>query len=169
MGLLAEGVQLIPDATVLVQLVIFLITSAVLTTLVFHPALHTHERRHDKTVGDTHRAEALLQKASEKIDQHAARIHEAKTKGSQIKESLRSEGFRTAQQIMEKARAEGLARIEEYRADLNTQLNKVRGELDATTATLATTMATKILERQTQLKTRDEHGTHDGNTTPDIH
>ena len=144
----AAGNFLVPDATFIAELVVFLIILGVLGRYVL-PRLQTAMRERQelvrKQIEDSEEAKHKLAEA-EKAYQNA--LNEARTEAAQIRENARAEAQRTLEELRTQAQEESariVARGDEQRA---AQRSAIVRELRAEIGTLAVELSEKIVDQR---------------------
>jgi len=81
----------LPDYTIIIQFVIFLLTWMIIGRLLFKPIASLLEERRRKTGGARQEAERLLEKVEELSSEYQARIEKVKKEVSKESERMRKE------------------------------------------------------------------------------
>jgi F0F1-type ATP synthase membrane subunit b/b' len=149
MFLAEASIQLVPDGTLLLHLVMVGVMVAVLNRTLLRPINQILSEREKQIAGRLKEAQALAAETQEKLRKYNDTLREA-----------RAEGYR----LLEKERAESLKQREEKQREYREQLSKevaaqveatrkqeqsVKSELDAQAAALGSLISSQILRRRT--------------------
>ena len=147
MFLAEASIQLVPDGTLLLHLVMVGVMVAVLNRTLLKPVNHILSEREKQIAGRLKEAQALEAETQEKLRKYNDTLREA-----------RAEGYR----LLEKERAESLKQREEKQRQYREQLSKqvaaqveatrkqeqsVKSELEAQAAALGNLISSQILRR----------------------
>lgn len=135
------------NATLLLQLAMFLLLLAWLSTFLFSPFLRLYDERERRIEGAAGEAKQLRAGADEKAGLIEARMREAQDEARQILHALRDKATARERTIVEEARAAAQSRIEDARADLFAVTEEVRGTLRDDARALADDIVEKVLNR----------------------
>ena len=135
------------NATLLLQLALFLLLLAWLSTFLFSPFLRLYDERERRIEGAAGEAKRLRRGAAEKADLIDARMRDAQEEARKILQSLREKGMAKERAIVEDARAAAQGRIDDARADLFAVTEEVRGTLRDDARALADDIVAKMLNR----------------------
>lgn len=145
--LLSAEIQLLPDKTFFLQLVLFLVVAVSLNHFVFKPVLKILNLRKMRTKGDRAKIEELMTKTQNLIKEYEAKMKEAKIEGVKIKEAIRREGEGQGQKIVHEAKQASLEQIEKIKQEIEMESKKASEQLEQQAKTLGKDMAEKILGR----------------------
>ncbi len=146
--LLSEGIQLLPDITIVAQLVIFLTVMVALNRFVFKPVLRILELRKSKTKGEREKLEAINQKTEKLVQEYEAKIQEARQEGLKMKEAIRKEGGTQAQKIIHEAKKTSLNELGNIREEIEKAAQQSSKKLEEEAEVLSQSLAEKVLGRQ---------------------
>jgi F-type H+-transporting ATPase subunit b len=135
------------NATLLVQLAMFLFLLAFLSRFLFGPLLKLVEEREKRIEGAASEAKLLRASADQAagtIDEQMAKAH---ADAKRVLQDLREKGAATEREHVEKARADAAARLEDARAELFAASEDARKRLKAEAATLANDVVARVLGR----------------------
>lgn len=135
------------NATLLLQLALFLLLLAWLSSFLFSPFLRLYEERDRRIEGAAAEAKHLRAGADEKAGLIEARMREAQDEARKILHELRENAQARERQIVEEARRKAQARLEDARADLFALTDEVRGKLKDDAQALADDIVAKVLKR----------------------
>lgn len=148
--LLSSEINLFPDQTVFVQLLIFLSVLAALNILVFKPLLKVLQLRRSKTEGDLKRIGEVQAKAMTVMKEYEGKIKEARLEAFRMKEEIRREGESEATRIIQEARQAGLAQVEKIKREIEDSCKMAEKDLELQSEILSRSIAEKVLGRSLQ-------------------
>lgn len=135
------------DASLLIQLGLFLIFFLVMRSLVFKPVLDTIEKRAEKTEKTRREARTLSARSEELSARYEEEMAAARAKAASAKAALRSEGIAAREQIVGEARAATSKSLDEVRVNVEKQFGTAREQMLAQVDELARMVAARILGR----------------------
>ncbi len=141
-------IDLLPNATVVVQWVIFMMALVTLHFGIFRPILHLLEERKNRTEGEKETAETLEKKTVEISDRCGKRLEEARLEGSRKKEEIRGAGEKQVEEILKRTRAEMDKRLSETRQTIDKEVKEASFLLRQQARDLSKEIASKILGRE---------------------
>jgi F-type H+-transporting ATPase subunit b len=116
----AESIQLIPDGTLLIHIVIIISMVFVLNRLLFKPVLRTLRDREARTHGRTDEARETVRKVGEILSSYENSLRQA-----------RAEGYGFLEQQQSEANGERQLRVAEVRREVEEQLGQEKNEIQA--------------------------------------
>ncbi len=143
----AAGIEVIPDSSVVIQVVNFIFLIWVLNIILYKPIRKIVAERKNKVEGLESRITSLNQDALEKDQAYGSGIKDARTKGLADKEAMiqsaEEEEKRVVREITEKAQAD----LTEIRKKIIADTEKVKTILQKEVDTFAAEIGQKILGR----------------------
>ncbi|MEN6620147.1 MAG: ATP synthase F0 subunit B [Smithella sp.] len=143
-------VTVIPDITLLYQMVIFIALIFILNALLYKPILSIIERR-KKHVDELENEIKLF---NDSVDNKAAEYEEklklAKAKASDLKKEIIKEGTDQAKVIVDAVRNEIPVMMQEFQQKLDKEVQAARQTLDGQARRLSLEIAEKVLGRSVQ-------------------
>jgi len=136
--------DLLPDATLAIQMVIFLVVYGVLKSVLFDPYLDLLQRRDAQTVDAGEELDALqarIDSLQAKID---ARLQEAQQEGRRQREAILAEAKAKADQILSQAQSEAQEKLATTAKELGNSRDDVHAEAARELDTLAAQAAAKL-------------------------
>lgn len=139
--------NLLPDASMLVILVIFWITYWILKKFLFQPIMEILRERRETVETARAEHEAAAEQAETKIDAEREKLNRARVEAAARRDELRkaAEGHREA--VLDETREETDARLRAAQAELEREVATQRETLETRARDLADRMADKLLER----------------------
>ncbi len=140
--------QILPDLTLLVQIVLFLCFMWAMNALLFRPARRVLEARDEEIAGGREKASALEARVEEAVEHYGRRIHEARALGERERARFLQEAAAEEARIAAEGRAlaaEATARIEE---ELRREAASARGDLEGRAREFSALIAERVLGRR---------------------
>lgn len=139
--------NLTPDASLLVIVVVFWITYLILRTSLFGPIQEILRERREEV--DTARAEheAAVAKTESKIEAERERLTEARVEAASKRDALRREAEEERQRILGETREATEKRLDEAQEELDRVVASERDGLSERARGLAGRMVDKLLEK----------------------
>ena len=125
----AESIQLIPDGTILIHIVIIISMVFVLNRLLFKPVLRTLSDREARTHGRSDEARETIRKVGENLSRYENSLRQARAEGYGLLEQKQSEANGERQHKVAEVRRE----VEEY---LGQEKNEIQSQAERARATL---------------------------------
>jgi F-type H+-transporting ATPase subunit b len=141
------GITVIPDESVFIQIVNFLLIIWILNFVLYKPIRNILIQRKEKIEGLDQNIETITRDAREKDDAFASGIKEARSKGLKEKEVLLQEGAEEEREIIEKINQKAQADLVEVREKIAKDAEDVRASLQQEIDAFAKAIGEKILGR----------------------
>lgn len=135
------------NATLLVQLVNFLLLMFLLNRILFRPMLRVLEERRERTEGRRKQAAQLSSEGQALWDDYQKRIQAAKADADRTRTQLIRQGEGQRDRLLEEASAASDKAVTQVRARLRAESEDARKALRAQSAHLAGAVAQRILGR----------------------
>jgi F-type H+-transporting ATPase subunit b len=141
------GITVIPDESVFIQIVNFLLIIWILNLVLYKPIRNILIQRKEKIAGLDQNIETMNRDAKEKDDAFASGIKEARSKGLKGKEALLQEGADEEREIIEKINQKAQTDLAEMREKIAKDAEDVRTSLQKEIDAFANAIGEKILGR----------------------
>jgi F-type H+-transporting ATPase subunit b len=138
-------ISLLPDHTLVIQWLIFVLVLCVLNFGIFRPILKILRERQNKTKGERLRAEEFEKKAAQLTAQYEEELTKARLQGNQERDRLCKEGEQVYSEIVKATRATEEAKLEEIRSDLAQKRQSATTQLEKTAQDMGQEVATMVL------------------------
>lgn len=148
MFLAESSIQLVPDGTLLLHLLMVVVMVVLLNRTLLKPINKILADRERYVSGNTTEAQEILKASEEKFGEYQAKLRGARTEGYHLLEKVRSEAVKEKD---EKVKAFKEKTAQEVAAELDAtrqQEQQVRKELESQAATLGALITSQILERR---------------------
>ena len=136
------------DATLYVQLLLFLLLLIVLTQLLFKPYLRLRDERERAIGGTADEARRLEADAQARIADYEGHLARAKARGAEERARIRADGVARERAVVDTARAETSRRIAEARAEVARLGEQARVELTRQADDIGRRLASRLLGRE---------------------
>ncbi len=133
------------NATLLVQMVNFLILLAVLNLILYRPIRGVIKRRSEKLAADMSEVEKFNEQAGKKLENYEQSLQEARREAGEVREQYRSEGNEQEKEIVDQARREATEELEQARKQLREQRESAEQELLQQVDQYAENVAQKVM------------------------
>ncbi len=146
--ILAEAqIQLVPDATLLLHIVLVVVMVAVLNRTLLGPINHILSEREKQITGRLREAEAMAAESQEKLKKYNDTLREARTAGYKLLEKERAEGLKEKEQKLRQSRDELSKEVAAQVDQIRKQEQAVKSELEGQAATIGNLISSQILRR----------------------
>ena len=147
--ILAEtSIQLVPDATLLLHLVLVVVMVFVLNRTLLKPINDILSEREKQISGRLREAEAMAAESEEKLKKYNDTLREARATGYRLLEKERAEGLKEKEQQLRQHRDELSKKVSSQVDQIRKQEQAVKGELEAQAATIGGLISSQILRRR---------------------
>ncbi|HMF56525.1 MAG TPA: ATP synthase F0 subunit B [Pyrinomonadaceae bacterium] len=153
---LAESIQLVPDGTLILHIIIILIMMFILNSTLFKPINHILEERERRTRGRSNEAQDILRRVEEKLRHYESGLREERAEGYRLLEQVRTEAMRKRQEVLNSAREEVGQLIGTEKANIDSQAEAARIVLQRDVRSLAANISAQILRRPLSKRTISE-------------
>ena len=150
MILLEASIQLVPDGTSLLHLLMVGVMVFVLNRTLLKPINQILAEREKQIAGSLKEAEALASETREKLQRYNDALREARTDGYKLLEKERAQGLKDKEEKLRKYRDEMSKEVAAQVETTRKQEQTVKGELEAQAVTIASLISSKILRRPTR-------------------
>ena len=147
--ILAEAsIQLVPDATLLLHLVLVVVMVFVLNRTLLKPINDILSEREKQITGRLREAEAMAAESQEKLKKYNDTLREARATGYRLLEKERAEGLKEKEQQLRQHRDRLSKEVSSQVDQIRKQEQAVKGELEAQAATIGSLISSQILRRR---------------------
>jgi F-type H+-transporting ATPase subunit b len=142
------GVEVDLDLTVLGQIAIFVILMLVLKPVLFDPMLRLFEEREKRIAGAKLEARKMDEASAGALSKYEAAMAKARGEANRERDGLRAEGMKAETDLMSRVRSETAKTVEDGRAHLAAEKNKVQADMQREATALARELASVALGRE---------------------
>lgn len=147
-ALVEGGVTVDLDASLFVQLGLFLILLLVLKPTLFDPMMRLFEEREKRIEGTRHKASKEDERSAKALAKYEGLLAEARLVGSRERDQLRTEGLKREAELMNQVRSEVASTLDQGRSAIAQEADAARRALRGDAAAIARQMATRVLGRE---------------------
>src|SRR2546430_9358217 len=147
LGFAENSIQLVPDGTLLLHVLIILLMVYVLNATLLRPINRILEARDRRTKGRLSEAEEILRDVSEKLTAYERTLRQARGEAYAFSEKERAEAMQERQTKLNEMRQELSESIAKEKAAIQRQADAARGTLEGEPRRLAREIGARILSR----------------------
>ena len=150
MFLAETSIQLVPDGTLLLHLLIIGVMVFVLNRTLLKPVNQILSEREKQVRGHLTEAQVLDAESQDKLKQYHDALREARTEGYRLLEKERAEGLKEKEERLRKYREQMSKEVAAQLENTRKQEQSVKGELESQAAVMSSLITSQILRRPTQ-------------------
>jgi F-type H+-transporting ATPase subunit b len=147
MFLAESSIQLVPDGTLLVHLVMVVVMVFILNRTLLKPINQILEEREKQVAGRLKEAETLASETDEKLKKYSAALHDARSEGYRLLEKERAAALKEKDEQIRLYREEMSKNVAAQLDQTHRQEQKVREELESQAAVMGDLISSRILRR----------------------
>jgi F-type H+-transporting ATPase subunit b len=142
-----NSIQLVPDGTLFLHILIILAMVFVLNATLFKPINRILEERERRTRGRSGEAHDILQRVEEKVTLFERTLWEARAAGYQLMEQERAVALSERQAMLNAVKDEISRSVTEQKQSINVQVEEARATLQTEARSIAAEIGSQILHR----------------------
>ena len=142
-----NSIQLVPDGTLFLHILIILVMVFVLNATLFKPINRILEERERRTRGRSGEAHDILHRVEEKITLYERTLREARAVGYQLMEQERAAALSERQARLDVVKNEISRSVAEEKEAIHEQVEEARATLDKEARGIAADIGSQILHR----------------------
>ena len=150
MVLAETSIQLVPDGTLLLHLLMVAVMVFVLNRTLLKPINRILAEREKQISSRMSEAESLIAESQEKLKKYNDALHAARVDGYKLLERERSEAVHEKDEKVRQYRELMSKEVARQVENTHRQEERVRGELEAQAATISNLISSQILRRPTR-------------------
>ncbi|HVS81842.1 MAG TPA: hypothetical protein VHE60_08905 [Pyrinomonadaceae bacterium] len=147
LGFAENSIQLVPDGTLLLHVLIILVMVYVLNATLFKPINRILEARERRTKGRLSEAQEILRSVSEKLANYERQLRQARGAAYAFSESERAEAMQERQKKLNEMRQKLSESIAQEKEAIQQQAEAARGTLEIESRRLAREIGARVLSR----------------------
>ena len=136
------------DASLLVQLGLFVVLLVILKPLLFDPMMKLFEEREKRIEGTRREATKEDERSAKALAKYEAILAKAREAGGAERDAIRGKGAKEEAELMAGVRKETTATLEQGRKAITDEVTTAREQLKKDAAALAREIATRVLGRE---------------------
>lgn len=142
------GVNVDLDASLVVQIGLFLLLLVILKPLLFDPMLRLFEEREKKIEGTRREATKEDERSAKALAKYEGVLAKAREAGNLERDQLRAEGQKKEAEILSLVRSQTTATVEGGRKAIGDEAKAARAALETEANLLGQTIASRVLGRE---------------------
>ena len=150
MVLAETSIQLVPDGTLLIHLLMVAVMVFILNRTLLKPINRILAERERQVEGRLQEAQMMAAETEEKLKKYNDVLHEARVDGYKLLEKQRAEGLKEKDEAVRLYREETSREVQQRIENMRRQEESVKKELEAQAGAISSLISTQILRRPTQ-------------------
>jgi F-type H+-transporting ATPase subunit b len=142
-----NSIQLVPDASLIVHMIIIFVMVFVLNATLFKPINKILEERERRTRGQGGAAADLIEQIDQGMARYENSLREARSEGYRLLEMQRAAAMQDRQSKLELVRSEIERLVADEKQAIKSQTEEARSSIETNARTLASQIGTRILRR----------------------
>jgi F-type H+-transporting ATPase subunit b len=147
LGFAENSIQLVPDGTLFLHVLIILVMVYVLNATLFRPINRILEARDKRTRGRLTEAQEILSNVSEKLAEYERALRAARTEAYALSERERAAALQDRQKDIDEMRAQLAASTASEKEAIKSQADSARMTLEADARRIAVEIGSRVLGR----------------------
>lgn len=147
LGFAEDSIQLVPDGTLVLHVIIILVMVYVLNATLFKPINQILASREKRTRGRLSEAQEIMASVSEKTSDYEKSLRQARAEAYAYSEAQRAEAMKERQQRINEMRAELAESVTREKQDIERQAADARASLETESRQIASEIGSRILNR----------------------
>jgi F-type H+-transporting ATPase subunit b len=147
LGFAENSIQLVPDGTLILHVLIILVMVYVLNATLFKPINRILEARERRTKGRLSEAQEILRTVSEQLASYERQLRQARGAAYAFSESERAAAMQERQQKLTEMRQQLSESIAQEKKAIEQQADEARGTLEVESRRLAREIGARVLSR----------------------
>ncbi|HEX3145887.1 MAG TPA: hypothetical protein VHQ64_18080 [Pyrinomonadaceae bacterium] len=147
LGFAEDSIQLVPDGTMVLHVIIILIMVYVLNATLFKPINQILAAREKRTKGRLSEAQEIMASVTEKASDYEKSLRQARAEAYAYSEAQRTEAMKDRQQRVNEMRAQLAESLAREKQAIDQQAGSARAELDSESRQIAAEIGSRILNR----------------------
>jgi F-type H+-transporting ATPase subunit b len=147
LGFAENSIQLVPDGTMILHVIIILVMVYVLNATLYKPINKILESREKRTRGRLSEAQEITKGVKEKLAEYEGSLRQARGEAYAVAESQRSEAMMERQRRVNEMRNELAQSIATEKEAIQEQANQARASLEVESRLIARDISSRVLNR----------------------
>ena len=143
----AESIQLVPDGTLVLHIVIIVTMVFVLNRILYRPITRVLEEREGRTRGRSGEAVEILRRVRESLTRYENSLRQARADGYRLLERQQAEATGERQRRVQAVRGELEEQIGEQKREIHAQAEDARITLEGEARRAAASITSQVLRR----------------------
>jgi F-type H+-transporting ATPase subunit b len=147
LGFAENSIQLVPDGTLILHVIIILVMVYVLNATLYKPINQILASREKRTRGRLSEAQEVMQNVQEKITDYERSLRQARSEAYAHAETQRAEALKERQQKLDEMRAQLAQSVAGEKAAIEGQAAHARASLEVDARQIAREIGSRVLNR----------------------
>lgn len=147
LGFAENSIQLVPDGTLILHVIIILVMVWVLNKTLFKPINRILEAREKRTRGRMSEAQKILTDVGEKVSNYERQLRQARAEGYAMTEQERTLAMQERQGKLNDMRQQLSESIAQEKQTIQAQVQEARVTLDSESLRIAREIGARVLDR----------------------
>jgi len=147
LGFDENSIQLVPDGTLVLHVLIILVMVYVLNATLYKPINRILASREKRTRGRLTEAEEIMQNVTDKTSDYERSLRQARAEAYAAAEAHRAEALKERQQKLNETRAQLLRSVGAEKEEIEQQAAEARATLEVESRRLAVEISSRVLQR----------------------
>jgi F-type H+-transporting ATPase subunit b len=147
LGFAEDSIQLVPDGTLVLHVIIILVMVYVLNATLYKPINQILASREKRTRGRLSEAQEIMVSVTDKTSDYEKSLRQARAEAYAYSEAQRAEAMKERQQRVNEMRGELAASVAREKQAIEQQAAEVRAALEGESRQIAAEIGSRILNR----------------------
>jgi F-type H+-transporting ATPase subunit b len=147
LGFAENSIQLVPDGTLILHVIIILVMVYVLNATLYKPINQILESREKRTRGRLSEAQAVMKGVKEKLAEYEGSLRQARSEAYALAETQRAEAMMERQRRVNEMRSELAQSIATEKEAIQQQATQARASLEVESRLIARDISSRVLNR----------------------
>ncbi|HEU5240238.1 MAG TPA: ATP synthase F0 subunit B [Pyrinomonadaceae bacterium] len=147
LGFAENSIQLVPDGTLILHVLIILVMVYVLNATLYKPINRILASREARTRGRLSEAQEIMKSVNEKLAEHERSLRQARSEAYSQAENERAEAMKARQQKINELREQLAQSIAKEKEAIEQQAAQARASLEVESREIAREISSRILKR----------------------
>lgn len=147
LGFAENSIQLVPDGTLILHVIIILVMVWILNKTLYKPINRILEAREKRTHGRMSEAQEILTDVGEKVSNYERQLRQARAEGYALAEQERTAVMQERQGKLNEMRQQLSESIAQEKRTIQTQVEEARVTLDSESLRIAREIGERVLNR----------------------
>ena len=147
LGFAENSIQLVPDGTLILHVIIILVMIYVLNATLYKPINQILESREKRTRGRLTEAQEIMQSVSQKISEYERSLRQARAEAYAQTEAQRAAAMKERQEKVNEMRVQLTQTIAQEKKTIEQQAGEARVTLEVESHRLAREIGSRVLSR----------------------
>jgi len=147
LGFAESSIQLVPDGTLILHVIIILVMVYVLNATLYKPINRILEAREKRTKGRLSEAQEILRDVENKLNEYERTLRQARAEAYGFTEAERAAAMQERQEQLNEMRRQLSESIATEKAAIEAQANEARKLLESDSQLIAQEIGSRVLDR----------------------